>query len=251
MKWEELTPLDFARAVEQAQGLCLLPIGVIEPHPRLPLGAELFEPREIAVRAAQREPALVFPWYYFGEINSVKHMPGTVTLKGDMVIRLLTSVCEEISRNGLKKILIVNGHGFSDYLVFFTRLMLEEKRDFMVYLTNWWEDLEGHLRQFEMHVATELALNRELVKMEQAPEKEYDEPRGRYDHLPGLDTTVPSYGGGDGISDDNLKAVEEGVKEGQQLLEAAVKRLVRQIQAVKQDRVAVQRYKDFFDKCNH
>ena len=87
--------------------------------------------------------------------------------------------------------------------------------------------------------------------MEQTPEKEYDEPRGGYDHLPGLATATPSYGGGDVISDDNLNAVEDGVKEGEELLEAAVKRLVRQIQTVKQDQVAVQRYKDFFDKCDH
>lgn len=251
MKWEELTPSDFARAVKQTQGVCLLPIGVIEPHPRLPLGAELIEPREIAIRASQREPALVFPWYYFGEINSIKHMPGTIALKGDMVIRLLSSVCEEISRNGLKKILIINGHGFSDYLTFFTRQMLEEQRDFMVYLTDWWEGLEGQLQQFDMHVAMQLALNGELVKMEQTPEKEYDEPRGRYDHLPGLATPTPTYGGGDVISDDNLNMLENGVKEGQELLEAAVKKLARQIQAVKQDEVAVQRYKDFFDKCDH
>ncbi|KKL90635.1 hypothetical protein LCGC14_1902680 [marine sediment metagenome] len=67
MKWEELTTSDFARAVKQVQGVCLLPIGVIEPHPRLPLGTEFIEPREIAIRAAQREPALVFPWYYFDD----------------------------------------------------------------------------------------------------------------------------------------------------------------------------------------
>jgi hypothetical protein len=61
MKWEDLTPWDFAKAVKHAQGVCPLPVGVIETHPRLPLSPELFEPRDVAVRAARLEPALVFP----------------------------------------------------------------------------------------------------------------------------------------------------------------------------------------------
>ena len=250
MKWEELTPLDFSEAVKQAQGVCLLPLGVIEPHPRLPLGSELFEPRAIALRAAQREPAIVFPWYYFGQINETKHVPGTVALRGDTVLRLLTNVCQEISRNGLKKILIVNGHGVTDYLTFFIRSMLEERRDFTPYLFNWWEGLEKAL-QFDLHVAMELAIHRELVKLEQTPEETYSPHLFQYDHLPGLSCPLPKYGGGDSLQDGDMERVNEGIQEGKNLLEAAADHLAQHIRAVKNDQETASRHKKFFDNCEH
>ncbi|HZD44944.1 MAG TPA: creatininase family protein, partial [Acidobacteriaceae bacterium] len=37
--WEELTGPDFIAAIHQAQGVCVLPFGIIEKHgPHLPLG---------------------------------------------------------------------------------------------------------------------------------------------------------------------------------------------------------------------
>ena len=56
MRWEQLTTTDFRAAVEQAQGVCLLPLGVIEPHGgHLPLIADLSAPREIAIRAVGQQ----------------------------------------------------------------------------------------------------------------------------------------------------------------------------------------------------
>ena len=250
MQWEELTPVDFVEAVKRARGVCLLPIGVIEPHPRLPLGAELFEPRTIAIRAARREPAVVFPWYYFGQINATRHIPGTVSVRGETVVSLLTEVCLEISRNGLKKIVIVNGHGATDYLTFFLSSMLEQKRDFTPYLINWWEGLEGGL-QFDLHVAAELAIHRNLVKLEQVPEEAYDPDLFQYDHLPGLACPVPKYGGGDQLRDGNLDAVEEGIQEGERLLDAAADNLAGHIRAVKKDQVTARRTAQFFNESEH
>ncbi len=31
-KWEELTAAEFVKAVQQSQGVCMLPIGIIEKH---------------------------------------------------------------------------------------------------------------------------------------------------------------------------------------------------------------------------
>ena len=43
-KWEELTGPDFIHAIAQAQGVCILPFGIIEKHgPHLPLGTDLLD----------------------------------------------------------------------------------------------------------------------------------------------------------------------------------------------------------------
>ncbi len=256
MRWEELTTTDFDSAVQQVQGVCLLPIGVIEPHGgHLPLVADVSAPREIALRATQQEPAIIFPWYYFGQVLEAQHKPGTVAIRGQLMLDLLDNVCEEIARNGLKKILIVNGHGGNiHFLGLFTELMLERPRDFVVYVTNWWHDLEvagvqrmGHAGEGE--TSGQLAINRELVKMEQVPPPEQGQPLGRLAHLPGLTTAVnwyadhPNQYAGDG----SLGTVAQG----EEMIQAAVEKLVKQIRAVKQDEVAAQLYNEFLDQCEH
>src|SRR5216684_8473877 len=67
--WEELTAEDFRSAIQQSQGTCLLPFGILEKHgPHLPLGTDLLRVRHAALAAAQQEFAVVYQEYYFGQI---------------------------------------------------------------------------------------------------------------------------------------------------------------------------------------
>jgi creatinine amidohydrolase len=136
MKWEELTSPQMARAVKACGGVCLLPLGVIERHgEHLPLGTDLFIAREIALRAAAIEPAIVFPPYYLTQIFEARHTPGTIGTESGVMVSLLQSVCDEIAHNGLKKIILVNGHGGNRYfLPHLIMLQLEKRRDYVLYL---------------------------------------------------------------------------------------------------------------------
>ena len=45
-KWDELTGPDFIRAIAQAKGVCILPMGILEKHgPAGPIGTDLFDAR--------------------------------------------------------------------------------------------------------------------------------------------------------------------------------------------------------------
>lgn len=75
-KLEELTAPDFVKAVDKSSKTVILPIGVFEKHgPHMPLGTDLYTAREIALRAAEKEYTVVFPWYYFSQINEARHQP--------------------------------------------------------------------------------------------------------------------------------------------------------------------------------
>jgi len=51
--YDELTAPDFVKAVELSEGVCLLPMGVLEKHgAHLPLGTDIFECRKVATTAA-------------------------------------------------------------------------------------------------------------------------------------------------------------------------------------------------------
>jgi creatinine amidohydrolase len=138
MQWEDLTAPEFSKAVKKSKGLCVLPIGVLEKHGNhLPLGTDLFTGRHIALEAARREPVVVFPPYYFGQIHEARHVPGTVALPGPLLLEMLEQVCAEIARNGFTRILIFNSHGGNNSLLpFFAQLSLERDKGYGLYVSH-------------------------------------------------------------------------------------------------------------------
>jgi creatinine amidohydrolase len=135
-KWEELTAPDFVKAIQQSQGTCLLPIGILEKHgAHLPLGNDLINVRYVSEHAAAEEYAVVFPAYYFGQIFEARQQPGTVAYSSHMQLELLQETADEMARNGCKKIIIVNGHGGNNSLLpYFAQSQLTEPHDYIVYI---------------------------------------------------------------------------------------------------------------------
>jgi creatinine amidohydrolase len=136
VKWEELTAGDFVKAIQKAQGTCVLPFGVLEKHgPHLPLGSDLINVRYSSLHAAEQEYAVVFPEYYFGQIFEAKHEPGTIAYSPRLQLELLQETTDEMARNGCKKILIVNGHGGNTSLLpYFAQSQLASQKDYVVYV---------------------------------------------------------------------------------------------------------------------
>lgn len=136
VKWEELTAGDFVRAVQKAQGTCLLPFGIVEKHgPQLPLGTDLINVRYAALHGAGQEYAVVYPEYYFGQIFEARHEPGTIAYSASLQLELLQETTGEMARNGCKKIVIVNGHGGNNHLLpFFAQAQMASPRDYVVYV---------------------------------------------------------------------------------------------------------------------
>jgi len=135
MLWENLTAPQFKQAVKDT-GLCILPVGVLEKHGNhLPLGTDMFAVREISIAAAKIEPAVVFPYYFMTQITEARHYHGTIAVSHRMMMDNLLAMCDEIRRNGFKKILITNGHGGNNcFLPFFLQELPRLNRDYCVYV---------------------------------------------------------------------------------------------------------------------
>lgn len=138
MLWEELSSETLKEAADRCQRVCLLPIGVVERHgDHLPLGTDMYIGRAVAERAAGLEPAVVFPYYFMGQIMEGAHYPGTVAYQGELVFKLLEETCQEIGRNGFDKILLVSSHGGNKaFLDFFAQSMLGKGKDYVVYVAS-------------------------------------------------------------------------------------------------------------------
>lgn len=134
MRWEELTALEFKKAVDDVK-CCILTLGILEKHgDHLPLGTDCLNGHEIGCIAAEKEPAVVFPPFYFGQIYEAKCFPGTVALKPSLVFDVIQGVIDEIGRNGFEKIIIYNSHGGNNYLVkYLAQCSLYEEKPYDLY----------------------------------------------------------------------------------------------------------------------
>ena len=140
-RWLYHTSETFPSLVEASKGVCLIPMGCVEKHGlHLPLGTDCFEAEETAYRASQLETACVFPTFTFGDKSLASPIapvgispPGTITLPVETEMLLLEQLCEQISRNGMKKILVVNGHGGNTHWVStLQRKLYNRKHDFVL-----------------------------------------------------------------------------------------------------------------------
>jgi creatinine amidohydrolase len=135
-RWDELVASDFPKALEKSHKTCILPIGILEKHgPHSPIGTDLIHVREWANHAVKEEYAVVFPDYFYGQINEARHQPGTFALPSKVIWDLMEATCDEIARNGFDKIVILNGHGGNpEFLHFFMQSLLNKRHNYAVYL---------------------------------------------------------------------------------------------------------------------
>ncbi len=257
-RWEELTAEDFHTAIQQSQGTCLLPFGILEKHgPHLPLGTDLLDVRHAALTATQQEFAVVFPEYYFGQIFEAKHEPGTVAYSMNLQLQMLQETSDEMARNGCKKVIIVNGHGGNEHLLpFFAQAQLERQRDYVVYVFGLPERPTGgppKKTSIDMHAGesetSQMLVSRpDLVHLDRAG-KESGADQKRLTLPDTLYTGIwwyarfPNHYSGDGSA---------ATKElGEFDMNAWVAAIAQAIRAVKADNKTLQLQNEFFEKAKH
>ena len=258
VRYEELTAPDFVQAVARSGATCIIPLGILEKHgPHLPLGTDLIDCREVSLRAATEEYTVVFPPYVVGQIFEAKNQPGTIAYGSRMLLDVLQQTCDELARNGIRKIILVNGHGGNESLLrYFCQSQLESRRDYAVYLFDPAFDaatearlaklrktaVDGHAGEEETSVM--LAHHPDLVHLDRAGAESGEDVK----RLAGLKYAYtgiwwyagqPNHYRGDGSA---------GNKEfGKALFEAESGLLVEMIRSVKKDAVTLELQKRFFD----
>jgi creatinine amidohydrolase len=256
--YEELTAPDFVRAVAMSEATCIIPVGILEKHgPHLPLGTDLIDCREVSLRAARQEYTIIYPAYYVGQIFEAKHQPGTIAYSTRLMLDLLQETCDELGRNGITKIILVNGHGGSEYFLrFFCQIQLASQKDYAVFLFDPSGDrsldealnkmrrttLDGHAGEEE--TSTILAHRPDLAHLDRAGQESGEDER-RLAHLRHAYTGIwwyasqPNHYRGDGST---------GRKEfGEALLNREAGLLAEMIRSVKKDTATLELQKKFFE----
>ncbi len=262
-RMEELSAPEFITAVEKSSKTVILPIGVFEKHgPHMPLGTDLYTAREIALRAAEKEYTVVFPWYYFSQINEARHQPGTIAYSPEIIWKVLQETLDELSRNGFKKIIIINGHGGNNaFLNYFGMAQLSEKRDYALY---WFqptydpevikkaEALSQH-DQYDQHAGnTETSMLKAIVPDLVHPEKAGQQSGMDLDRLKNLPNVYsgiwwyaryPNHYSGDGS--------KASARAGELILNSVVEQFVKGIQDIKADKNVPELQNQFFKEAEN
>jgi creatinine amidohydrolase len=256
--WEELTGPDFVKAIQQAQGTCILPIGILEKHgPHMPIGSDLLNARYVALHAADQQYAVVFPEYYFGQIAEARQEPGTVSYSRELQRALLQATTDEMGRNGCKKILVVNGHGGNNHLLpYFAQTQLEKPHDYVVYIFDQRVPATGgpakkttvDQHAGESETSKMLIVRPDLVHMDRAKSESGDDqhhvnlPEGVYTGIWWY-AKFPDHYAGDG----SVANKELGDYQVKWWVDAVSKVLV----AIKADNDSLRLQKEFFEKATH
>ena len=253
--WDELTASDFTAGVKKAEGVCIIPMGVIEKHGQhLPLGTDVLIIREISRRAAEKEYCIIFPYYYQTQNFVVVPQPGSVVYSSELMFKLLDETCREIARNGLKKIILVNGHGGNNFfLPYFCQIQMESPKDYVVYWVNPSPDEEtqkkiramrktttgGHADELESSKV--MAVFPHLVKIERATSESGENQKlSPLGELTGLRwyTQYPNQYAGD--------AKDANAALGEMAIESSSRELAKLIKAVKDDKATPALQDEFY-----
>ncbi|WP_338598292.1 creatininase family protein [Sulfolobus tengchongensis] len=171
--------------------IALIPVGSIEQHgPHLPMGTDSIISEYVASKVEEklRDRVLLFPTIYYGVSLEHKGFP-FVTLTFQTAISLFRDILESIATDlGLKRIVIVNGHGGNTYFLPLVQREFNMKHnDAKVIVFNTFDEEERNmfnvndLHAGSIETSKIYTINRKLVRIEKIDEiKNYEVKEGAF-----------------------------------------------------------------------
>jgi creatinine amidohydrolase len=89
----------------------VLPVGSTEQHAYLSLATDSILAERVSVEAAAPLGVLVLPAMPFGVAPGFAAFPGTVSLRPETLVAVLSETLETLYGQGFRRYLVVNGHG--------------------------------------------------------------------------------------------------------------------------------------------
>jgi creatinine amidohydrolase/Fe(II)-dependent formamide hydrolase-like protein len=176
----ELTWPEAEKRLEEVD-VALLPVGSIEQHgPHLPLDSDAFDAEHLAHKVAETcsDPKpLVLPLIPYGVSYHHEGFSGTISISPDTLSQLVYEIGMGAARQGITKLLIINGHGGnSPALNFAAQMINRDAHIFTCVDTGETSDPDvdalaetpNDVHAGEIETSTTLAVRPDKVRMEKA-----------------------------------------------------------------------------------
>lgn len=181
--WGEFSWEELEKRLQEVD-VAILPVGAIEQHgPHLPLDVDSFDARYLAhkVAAACSHPKpLVLPLVPFGVSYHHNDFAGTISISNEAMSAYIYDIGMSLARNGIKKLLIINGHGDnSPSLNYAAQMINRDAHIFVGVDTGETSDADiehliktpNDIHAGELETSTSLANRAHLVQMERATDR--------------------------------------------------------------------------------
>jgi len=101
---------DLRKKIKNKKQIAIIPVGSIEQHgPHLPISTDSDIVSEIALKLSEKINGLLLPTISYG--ISDEHFPFfNLSVKRSTLSRILEDICGSLIKNGISRILIINGH---------------------------------------------------------------------------------------------------------------------------------------------
>lgn len=181
--WADCSSREFA-ALDRARLIAVLPLGAVEQHgPHLPMKVDAATVSAVVERLAARlsadSPVLFLPTQSVCKSDEHLEWPGTLTLTSETLIRLLVEIGASVARAGVRKLVLLNGHGGNIPVMDIAARELRVRHGMMVFCVNWFglgmpeglyseDELRHGIHAGDMETSVMLALDSANVDMGQA-----------------------------------------------------------------------------------
>ncbi|RCW49804.1 creatininase family protein [Halanaerobium sp. ST460_2HS_T2] len=166
----------------------ILPIGATEQHgPHMPYGTDTYLAHEMSVRLAKKIKSLILPAMPFGYSWVWRDIPGSVVISVEHVKGIVKDIAHSMARNGMEKMIIINGHGANDSALKYAVRELSDEINMEIYYFTYpglkeaskhseSEKWHGMVHACELETSWLLTVYPELCDMDKAV-KEYPNDR--------------------------------------------------------------------------
>ena len=157
---------DLRKRIKQKKQIAIIPVGSIEQHgPHLPISTDSDIVTEISLRFSKKIDGILLPTINYG--ISDEHFPFfNLSVKKYTLSKMLDDICESLIKNGISRILIINGHyGNLESLKGFER---KKKRNRKIKVLSYWKYMDrefDHAGNVETSIMLAISKN---VKMKNA-----------------------------------------------------------------------------------
>ena len=135
---------DLRKLIKKKKQIAIIPVGSIEQHgPHLPISTDSDIVTEISLQLSDKINGVLLPTINYG--ISDEHFPFVnLSIKKSTLSRILEDICESLIKNGISRILIINGHyGNLDSLESFER---KQKNNRKIKVFSYWKYMD---REFD------------------------------------------------------------------------------------------------------
>lgn len=224
----------------------ILPCGAIEQHgPHLPVDIDYFDAKYMAYKVAEAclDPKpLVLPPIPFGVSYHHEDFKGTLSVTNEALSKFVYDLGMSLAKNGIKKIIILNGHGDNaPTLSYAAQMINRDAKIFVCVDTGETSDVDlqnlidtpNDAHAGEIETSTSLALRPEMVQMDKAENEtlsfgssflDFDDERSVSWYVR---TSKISESG---IMGDATKATAE---KGEKMWEVMIRNMVRFVESIK------------------